>query len=282
MPKVSICIPAYKEPELTTECLKSVCNQTFTDYEVIITDDSPDQSIEHVVSLFKDKIRSIKYYKNKETLGPAKNWNECIKMASGEYIKIIHRDDKFTFTNSLEQFVSEAKDNLFVFSGTRSKSAATGNVRDIITKKNALKNLRKKPLNLLTGNIIGAPSVTFFKKDNLFFDTNLKWLVDVDFYIRMLQERSFSYIPIPLMTVSTDGEWQITKSCQNKEIEFKEWFYLYNKFKSNRKFSFNEKKHLFKLIWKYDIKSIAELCNMANITNEKSVRKIITLKNLFR
>ena len=39
MPKVSICIPAYKDREGLKRLLKSIEKQSFTDYEVIISDD---------------------------------------------------------------------------------------------------------------------------------------------------------------------------------------------------------------------------------------------------
>lgn len=52
--KVSICIPAYKQPEFLKRCLDSVFEQSYTDYEVIITDDSPDNEIEKLVNTYSD------------------------------------------------------------------------------------------------------------------------------------------------------------------------------------------------------------------------------------
>ena len=44
MVKVSICVPAYKNPVGVERLLESVKVQSFTDYEVVVTDDSPDGS----------------------------------------------------------------------------------------------------------------------------------------------------------------------------------------------------------------------------------------------
>ena len=49
MVKVSICVPAYKNPVGVERLLGSIKVQSFTDYEVVVTDDSPDGSVEEVV-----------------------------------------------------------------------------------------------------------------------------------------------------------------------------------------------------------------------------------------
>ena len=45
MPKISICVPAYKNPSGIARLLASVKAQTYEDYEVILTDDTPDESV---------------------------------------------------------------------------------------------------------------------------------------------------------------------------------------------------------------------------------------------
>lgn len=101
--KVSICIPAYKHIDFLRRCLNSILEQRFTDYEVVITDDSPDDSLQKLVEEYSDE--RIKYFKNKKALGSPLNWNEGIKKANGEYIKILHHDDWFSSPDSLEKYV---------------------------------------------------------------------------------------------------------------------------------------------------------------------------------
>ena len=48
MVKVSICVPAYKNPVGVERLLESIKVQSFTDYEVVVTDDSPDGSVEEL------------------------------------------------------------------------------------------------------------------------------------------------------------------------------------------------------------------------------------------
>lgn len=115
-PKVSICIPAYENPEGITRLLDSILTQLFTDYEIIITDDSTTDRVEAAVRAAEDGFVAygfsgidtgsrIRYYRNKERKGAVANWNEAVSRARGEYVKIMHHDDWFTDERCLALFV---------------------------------------------------------------------------------------------------------------------------------------------------------------------------------
>ena len=124
MPKVSICIPAYNRADRLKKAIDSVLLQSFTDYEIVITDDSPDTLVEELVSGY-NLPNKIKYYKNAVTLGSPENWNEAIRKATGKYIKILHHDDWLNFDDSLEKYVALLNNNPasdFGFSATQALS----------------------------------------------------------------------------------------------------------------------------------------------------------------
>lgn len=233
-PKVSICIPAYKRPKLMRACLMSISKQTFTDYEVIITDDSPDNSVEAVVNEFKNKIRNLKYYKNKTQKGSPENWNECITKAIGEYIKIIHCDDALSDELSLYKYVKMLNENPnadFAFSSSNmsDKNGVITNMHKPNIEK--VNNLSKNIGSLFSGNFIGAPSATIHRKNNIHYDKNLKWLVDIDFYIMLLKKNPhFVFTEEPLIIISSEGNDKVTNECANdKCVLFREYLYVYNK-----------------------------------------------------
>ncbi len=90
---ISVAIPAYKAKFLD-KAIKSVLNQTYQDFELIIVNDNSPEDIDQIVSLFHDK--RIKYYRNEHNLGgtnPANNWNKCLSYASGEYFALLCDDD---------------------------------------------------------------------------------------------------------------------------------------------------------------------------------------------
>ena len=93
MPKVSVLMPIYNtKEEYLREAVESILNQTFTDFEFIILNDSPQNKfLDSIIDSYNDK--RIIYYKNKQTLGISQSRNKLLDLAQGEYIAIFDHDD---------------------------------------------------------------------------------------------------------------------------------------------------------------------------------------------
>lgn len=88
--KISVIIPVYNTAKYLKECLDSVLNQSFDDFEVIcVNDGSTDNSLEILESYDDDKIVII----NQEHKGASAARNIAIKKSQGEYILFIDSDD---------------------------------------------------------------------------------------------------------------------------------------------------------------------------------------------
>ncbi len=90
-PKVSICLPTYNRALTLLQTIEAVLAQTFSDWELIVCDDSSSDNTAEVVRSFKDG--RIRYCRNEANLGLYPNWNRCIGLASGEYVAIYHDHD---------------------------------------------------------------------------------------------------------------------------------------------------------------------------------------------
>jgi glycosyltransferase involved in cell wall biosynthesis len=91
-PLVTIGIPAFNRPELLAETLASIAAQTAdVGVEVIVCDDGLLPETRIVVERFSHL--GYKYLPNVKRLGPVANWNQCIKMARGEWVMVLHEDD---------------------------------------------------------------------------------------------------------------------------------------------------------------------------------------------
>lgn len=92
MPKVSVLMPVYKTPEnYLRAAIESILNQTFTDFELLIVDDCPQERRDEVIKSYQDP--RIKYYQNEVNLGISEARNRLIELASGEYLAIFDHDD---------------------------------------------------------------------------------------------------------------------------------------------------------------------------------------------
>lgn len=88
---VSVCIPTYNNEEYIGRTIESILKQTHQKWELIIVDDcSKDRTVE-IIEQYEDS--RIHLFRNEKNLGMAGNWNRCVELASGEYIKFICADD---------------------------------------------------------------------------------------------------------------------------------------------------------------------------------------------
>ncbi|MES2893031.1 MAG: glycosyltransferase family A protein [Bacteroidota bacterium] len=90
-PVVSFCFTTFKRHDHLLATLESIIKQTFTDYEVIVSDNDPEQSGRVVVEGFNNP--KFKYYPNPENLGMKKSFNKSLERSTGEYIVMIADDD---------------------------------------------------------------------------------------------------------------------------------------------------------------------------------------------
>ena len=238
IPKVSICIPAYDQVDYLKKNIDSVLSQTYTDYEIIITDDSPSDIVKDFIQQYQQPD-IIKYYKNDTALGSPENWNECIRRASGEYIKILHHDDYFSDELSLAKYVGLLDNNPgadFAFSATLAIEPGIREWEHRISNTE-LEGLKKDPLLLYRNNIIGAPSTTIIRNNpELRFDRNLKWHVDIEYYIRQITRNAKIAYSSELLVVTFLAEGRVSDECKgNKKVEVFEYFYLLGKIAIQRK-----------------------------------------------
>ncbi len=93
MPEVSIVIPVFKPNRLYLgQLFISIEQQSFQDYEVVISDDGDDWLL--IESLITEKLSSkVKYYVNHGSKGIFTNLNNGIKNSEGKYIQIFCQDD---------------------------------------------------------------------------------------------------------------------------------------------------------------------------------------------
>jgi glycosyltransferase involved in cell wall biosynthesis len=88
----SICIPSYKRPTDVCRAIKSCLVQT-GDFEIIIGDDTPGESVATVIEQTFPAEPRIRYQHNVPSLGQAGNVDSLFHKASGEWIVLLHDDD---------------------------------------------------------------------------------------------------------------------------------------------------------------------------------------------
>jgi len=90
-PVVSIGLPVYNGAAFLAEALRSILEQSYSDWELIIADDDSSDQSWPIIQQFEDP--RIHVYRNVERLGLVENWNCCLSKARGKYVCVFHQDD---------------------------------------------------------------------------------------------------------------------------------------------------------------------------------------------
>ena len=94
-PKVSVIIPTYNRQKLLPKAIKSVLNQTFKNFELIIVDDGLTDNTKEIIKEFQKRDPRIKYIWQENFGAPAGPKNTGIKNSKGEYIAFLDDDDEW-------------------------------------------------------------------------------------------------------------------------------------------------------------------------------------------
>ncbi len=241
----SIIIPTYKNLELLQRALNSVLKQSYKYYEVIVVDDSPSDIIDKYVHNLNDKV--INYVHNKPSKGAVPNWNYGLSLAKGDYIILLHHDEAFESENHLLK-LNELMTNYNVII-SNVKVEING-----IEKKNFFIRYGKRimlkiPELIFLINCIGPTAcVCINNKCIEHFNNNLIWLVDIEWYFKILRHNDYAFCNLTILSLHGHKE-QITKSINIEEREKADITYLYQHYQDRniriililRKFLYNIK-----------------------------------------
>jgi glycosyltransferase involved in cell wall biosynthesis len=103
-PRVSIGIPIYHGEIFLEETLQCLLNQSFRDFEIIITDNNPGGEVQAKAEAYAGKYEFIRYIIHPKNQGALQNWNSLIPLARGEYFLYAGAHDLLS-ENALERMV---------------------------------------------------------------------------------------------------------------------------------------------------------------------------------
>ncbi len=104
MPKISVAMSVYNDSKYLEDAIKSILNQTYTDFEFIICNDASTDGSLDIIKKYKDIDKRIVLLENESNLGLSASLNRCIEYSSGEYIARMDADD-ISINNRFQQQV---------------------------------------------------------------------------------------------------------------------------------------------------------------------------------
>lgn len=92
-PEISVIMGVYNLSPRYKEAIKSILDQTFSNFEFIICDDKSTDNTLQVLKEIAKKDNRIKIISNKQNMGLGASLNHCLKFARGKYIARMDDDD---------------------------------------------------------------------------------------------------------------------------------------------------------------------------------------------
>ncbi|MEG5139781.1 MULTISPECIES: glycosyltransferase [unclassified Microcoleus] len=234
-PLVSICIPTYNGEAFIEETIKSAIAQTYSNIELIISDDGSTDRTIAIAQTFQSQTSADFRIILHRNYGLSQNWNFCIKQAKGEYIKFLFQDDLLA-PECIEKMVAVAQQNPeigMVFS-PRAITIAEDESHPILRRASkSIKDLHKSWSNLKSIqpgkelladtnclnnpiNKIGEPSTVLiaarvFAEIGL-FDSGLSQYVDLDMWWRIMGNYHIGFVDEKLSSLRIHPEQQTWKN----------------------------------------------------------------------
>lgn len=226
-PFFSICIPATNRENTIFKTLSSISNQTFNDFEVIISICNCEDNTEEQINLFFNgdefKNNPFKYFIQKLNYKPktVEDWNEPLKLSSGKYIAMLEGDDQFLPNHLTIAYKYLSKNPLtgLYFPGKKYKEK-------ILTGKTAFSCLYSL-------KAIPAPSEAIF----IASDGNKKFIYNINEYNYCPEIELYFEICLKNFSIYYSGEDGVirdkTIKSRAKWKYYRDHFYIANKFKNN-------------------------------------------------
>ena len=184
MQLASIILPYYNKRKFIKKSIKSILDQSFKNFELIIVYDDKDKNdLQFIKSIIK-KDRRIKLIINKKNLGAGLSRNKAIKFSKGNYICFIDADDKWK-KKKLEKQIEFMENNNYLVSHTSYEMINEKNKKIGFRKAKNFRNFKE----LLKSCDIGLSTVVIKKsvlKKNLRFP-NLKTKEDFVLWLKILR-----------------------------------------------------------------------------------------------
>lgn len=219
-PRVSICIPTYRGAAHLAATIESVLAQTFSDFELVIVDDQSPDDTEAIVARYPDP--RIRYLKNERNLGPEGNWNRCLDETRGALFKLLPQDDLIypdTLARQVTILERDTAHTLALVFGARNITDANG--RTLTTRgypgategRVDAATLVRRCVRFGT-NLIGEPGSVLMRtalaRQIGQFDGSLGYIIDLDYWVRLLAHGDAYYLAHPVSSFRVSGgSWSV-------------------------------------------------------------------------
>jgi glycosyltransferase involved in cell wall biosynthesis len=224
---VNVILTTYGRAELLPATIESILDQTFQDFELLISDDSSPDATEAVCRTFADRDHRVRYRRNETRLGMPGNLNAALREVQGDLVANLHDGDLYD-RRLLERWrdaLLACQDAAFVFNAYRHLAAdgsVSGTTREPLPScfpgRFLLEGIyfrRRRFDSPVWGTVMA-------RRDKYqavgFFAERFGFQSDVDMWMRLAEDSCVAYVDEPLITLpSRDAAPRLVSLASTEE-----------------------------------------------------------------
>lgn len=202
LPGVSVCIPTYNSVRFLAEAIESGLAQEGPLLEVVVCDNASTDETPALCERYCGP--RFRYLRSEELVGQAGNWNRCLRSARGEYVALLHADDRYLrgFVAARAQALDRCPEAGLAFGGVRLIDQAGAPLGERVLQPDAgLLPVPQLLRALLFGCVVNPVTPVVRRAAYAAvgeFNDALTWGIDWDMWLRLALRSPAHYDPEPL------------------------------------------------------------------------------------
>lgn len=220
---VSVCVPVYNGEKYIKDTMDMILNQGYDNLEIIVSDNcSTDGTLAAIAQIDDERVKVVCSDSN---VGMGGNWNKLLDIATGEYVIIVCSDD-FLLPGAISAKADVLRNNADVNLVFSSSYVMSAEGKPIFLRRpfrsNRLLVGRKFQKKLFTTkNMLAEPTNVMARRSAIvktgYFDLDLWYTIDWDYWLRVLNEGDAYYIDKPLSGFRVHNDSATGSSLDNKD-----------------------------------------------------------------
>lgn len=220
-PTVTIAIPVYNAARYIEDAVRSAMRQSFVDVEILVVDNASSDETLAVVLQTAGRDDRVRVVRNPTNVGMTGNFNRCLEMAHGRFVKFLCADDTLEprcvekMVEILERQVAVAlvgcSRYLIDASGTRRGMSAFA-ASDVMVPGPEVMNRC-----FFGRNGIGEPTAVMFRRSQARrgFLPEYNQAIDLEMWLHLLEQGDFAFLAQPLCSTRQHEEQQTARNVRS-------------------------------------------------------------------
>ena len=224
MASVTVAIPTYNAAAFIDQTVESAQAQTVREIEILVIDNNSDDTTAQRVERLAQADGRVRLVRNAANIGMTANFNRCLELAAGDYVKFLCADDLLD---------PRCVERMLAALGGRPQVSLVASARRLIgdrgeslgvarysTRDETVPGRHAIAKCFFKGNWIGEPTAVMFRKDQAArgFAAGYEQAMDLEMWFYLLEKGDLTFLAEPLCAVRRHRQQQTARNLRTGRV----------------------------------------------------------------